>query len=518
MIALVLGALALVGIGVAASSSGSSGPSPAPTGVGLDLLVSSALLPTRPFAPPADLAAAMAAKGYHWEEGLEKFADPRMRECWGPEEASANPYVTVRWPFDTGQGVVEETGIPLPNGLEYLGGVPPTAAARVELLRARVSEFALLPSAQVEASAKASAKALYVAAQGLVGELQTSEGQAAVAKRLGVPIDQILDAEEQIAAGLQKLAGGKLDFRSLIRDLNGAVVEVLQRVLRQLLDVVSKAVGSAVSASTMALASAFGSALGSWLPIVQSLWTMFLEQQAARGAVIAEQRRAWVETNITARLDELGSYGWPLPWHLFDLYDLAFPDGDALVSGGQEAVADALRDTIADWQGLGLMATAPAARWWAAATATMADPQVQSVFRALGRDSAGGVLASDEQVVAVATPIAVLRGLDPWEFSRLLWGYARGWRAFDRRYGGADKGTARPQTFAHWSCPESHWYSKAEGCDIDRQLVICRDTPANAWAMNLADLSRAAWVLADQVRPPLDLQVSVDLMPGRKWI
>ena len=476
---------------VGSSSGGPGAPGTSPSeGQGIPiLLVSDALFPAKAVSPPAlaGVEKAMVAAGYSWSEWAEKFRDPRIDNCWGVD-GNPNPYATRQFEAHDGYDAVI-VGPPLPNGLEWIGEVPPTAAERTARLRARVEEFALAPSVQVQAQADASAKALYIAAQGLAVELSSPSGRTAAAKRLGVPLDTLATTEEQIAAFLQKYT--RLDFRSLIRDLNEAAVALLVRIVRELVDVASKAITAALGAGAAAI-GAFASTLGSWVPIVKALWDQFLAESAKRDAAIAESRKRWFEANVSKGFSELADYGYPVPPHLLDTYSADFPGaGETLYqTPAQEAIAERLRLDLEDWRAVGIVNAAPAVRWWQQSIALMSDPTVQSVFRALGRDSLGGWFASDDQVAMVGVPIAVSTGADPWEFTRLLWGYARGWRALEAL------GKARPVRIPHWTCPSSSWWEKAKGCEIDGYSVFCKDAPSNAAILQWCDLSRTAWELS----------------------
>lgn len=122
-------------------------------------------------------------------------------------------------------------------------------------------------------------------------------------------------------------------------------------------------------------------------------------------------------------------------------------------------------------------------RWWATALAFMDDPRVAEVFHALGRDEKGGVLASDEQVMLVAAPIAVSHGLDVDDFARRLWEQSQGWR------GGKQDSFMRAGYFVQPDLLEPPTYS---GCKTGDESV--RD----AWWVQWAVLSRDAYKLATE--------------------
>lgn len=451
---------------VAASSSGetSSGSS----GDGLTYLVSSSLLPVRSFTAPPDLAARMKAAGYVWrEDGSEKFRDPRFApECGGGEDGG--PY-TMQAPKLPGAA------------LEYLNASPPTAAGRVALLRTRVEEK-WQPSSLATAMAYQSGLSLREAAQALAEKIKDPSAWPAIAERVGVPISKLVDAEAALETAINNATRtyGRVDVMSLFRDLRSALGGALGDALSAQVSQIGKALAGAQAVKDAAsFIGDVSSAVSTIMPFIKIIVDKAIELDAAKRANWAGECVSFTDSQILRPMRETLDLKMPPAWHAIDVWhvedDTWCPSPGFLSakrwtpSGDQEGAAADARGALAQMRRLGTLGPALfVKRWWTLANLLAADDLVQHTLANLGR--VRGLFGSDEQVALVGIPIAVANGLDPWPFVELLYGYSRGWSAWD-------------------------------GDVVDR--VTCRggiSIPLNSWSLNFADLARCAFALAEALK------------------
>lgn len=141
-------------------------------------------------------------------------------------------------------------------------------------------------------------------------------------------------------------------------------------------------------------------------------------------------------------------------------------------------------------------------RWWGLALTYMSHPKVKEVFDALGRDTAGGTIASDEQVMLVAAPYAAANGFDVDDFARELYKRSSGW-------------TSLPDSFATFAAVSA----SARDTDPLGQVrdafkdfcYVQKGLPFNAWWVQWAELSDTASTIVDEWNDDRDARLKAAL-------
>lgn len=128
-----------------------------------------------------------------------------------------------------------------------------------------------------------------------------------------------------------------------------------------------------------------------------------------------------------------------------------------------------------DWFKLSTASRLSSINWWGVATVYASHPDVLDVFTNLGFDASGGMIASDEQVMLVAAPIAVAHGIDVDTFATALWKKSKGWR-----------GAATPENIGVGGASTVRAFCEGDTCRI----------PTNAWILQWCQLTEEAADLA----------------------
>lgn len=432
------------------------------------ILVSSSVTSEMPSPPKGRWAAEMERRGFAWSEGADKFV------------VGANKL----WPS-------------WPEGTAYLSLVGPYARARTEAMRARVAEFGGAPAAVIGPLSDSSSTALYRAAQDLWATCSDKAQWPALAKRLGVPVDKMAavagDVEAAINTATTKYL--RISVSSLFSDLRALLGSAGDELVRSLQSSVQAAAvklakdGARSIGITDSMLGALAEGLQVVMPFAKLAWEGYLADQAARDARFAELYRDWTEAWIVRPFRFLCDRSLPLPWHVADVYSLVGPTP----SGVEKWVATPDMDGASwdyHWACASLLALPVASSaavriWWATSTAWLGDPTVRETFVALGRTR--GLVACDELVAAVGVPMAIANGIDPWEFTRMLWGYCAGWRA--------EPGA--------WLAYEYRPTGLQNVYDTKPQLKLFpgyADAAGNAWALQLAQCARVALELVEAHR------------------
>lgn len=133
-------------------------------------------------------------------------------------------------------------------------------------------------------------------------------------------------------------------------------------------------------------------------------------------------------------VDTLQKHKLPIPFHIREAFNQDCKSTKRLFS--KYATTDDLASTMRILrQNLFFFRELPSGlresikQWWALSLLYMGDPAVTEVFAALCNDCLGGCIASDEQVMLVAAPIAVANGLDIDDFARKLFYKSKGWKS-----------------------------------------------------------------------------------------
>jgi hypothetical protein len=195
--------------------------------------------------------------------------------------------------------------------------------------------------------------------------------------------------------------------------------------------------------------------------------------------------------------------GFPFPWHALEWVTGANPCG-GLTEDDQFKVSPwpvtgfraAVYNNLVRLYCLPLEAQQDVIQWWAHATAMMTHGEVARIFAALGDDHTfGGMLASDEQVLLVAAPIAVANGLDPYAFAAALWDKSRGWSASPEMLRREEAIKAGDESSSYWPSLASSFTDPRLGQYTDPCLKM---QPNNAMQVQWAVLARDAFALVEE--------------------
>lgn len=332
-------------------------------------------------------------------------------------------------------------------GLEYLADVPNTADARIAAIRAHViaGDSPAIQRRYMK-YADASQDGLAALTRTVIEATKDPSKLPAVAKSLGLPIEKAEIARQDLLKWLDTPGG------SILKALWSAVGPQVMTLIRQTVAEVSGEV-----TSTLNSIGAMSSAVPILGFIVQSFTLVY-------GSIVeraAEAKRSTCQSylqDISEHITRLANAGMPTPWHLVDLgldcdavvkktlaaekSEPGTPLSVALVTAqntdwytmGTPASVKGIErwdgESYVGWgPGLSPLDLIALKKWWGLATLLWSTEQVGPVMRSLGGDRWGGWLASDEQVMLVAAPIAVSYGLDVDTFARKLWDRSLGWRS-----------------------------------------------------------------------------------------
>lgn len=387
----------------------------------------------------------------------EKFMDPLFL-CFGSTKPMDNGLIPDGYmPEPAGAPYVITTpnamNLPADLGYGYLSAVPADAASRIAKIREKIAAYpkprditpGFVPKTFFESLRQASYDNLRKVAAHVTSTFSDVKNLAALAESYGLPTNEI----EKKAAKIREAGAQTSQYKAI----DAAIREVAP-----IAGIIANSVANIVSGQ---YDPAFATVLGAVQLAANFIPVVGQAMAAMASSVSAFTLDSW-KRNQEACADSVASIssiasdtlkaGFPIPLHAEEMP--AFSPRCGHIPGGgeaggykttreQENINILYRTNLAYFTavatGLTFSATAKdkgltlteqnfVRRWWATTLAFMDDPRVAEVFHALGRDDHGGVLASDEQVMLVAAPIAVSHGLDVDDFARRLWERSKGWR------------------------------------------------------------------------------------------
>jgi hypothetical protein len=310
---------------------------------------------------------------------------------------------------------------------------------------------------------------------------------------------------------------------------------VLMREAKPMIDEVKRGVSdfaSQVVGSTAQDASKAFSSISAAVPIVgavvalgASLYGM-IEKQRAEGAERATAGCNSVLKDGNDYLNATIERGFPFPWHALEWVATTNPCG-GLTEDDQFKVSPwpvqgfraAMYNNLVRLYCLPLEAQQDVIRWWAHATAMMTHGEVARIFAALGDDHTfGGMLASDEQVLLVAAPIAVANGLDPYAFAAALWDRSKGWSESPEMLRREEMIRAGDEASTFWPSLASSFEDPRIGQYSDPCLMV---QPNNAMQVQWAVLARDAFKLVEDFKigaVTVNEQILLAVRPGESPI
>lgn len=382
--------------------------------------------------------------------------------------------------------------IPYLSGYEYLASVPSNASARVAAMRLKIRSTA--SASRVQSMVEGSKLGLYKVARDIYDSAQTPSGRLALANKMGVPVSQINGALNDVSGVIAKYAGdtAALYMRELVQYGSDYVVKLIR-------DYAIKVVSEMTS-------SAAGAAVAESIPIIGQMLQMYTKMAGLAYDMKNAEYQAlcndWIES-FKSGMSKLTSYGFPIPWNMMNNLSPACRDYEGVkgVFGAADKWTPTLDQTILlnivtawfkQFRALEPKYMSAITKWWTYATMMMSDPRVGDVFSAMCMDSLGGTIASDEQVMVVAAPIAVMYGLDVDAFAVRLYESASGWVEFP-----SNMRSATQIDKAIYKCGGGVF---ASGCDITGFESICKNVVINCFVLNLANLTTTAFPLAEKMK------------------
>lgn len=393
--------------------------------------------------------------------------------------------------------------------LDYLMRVPATGKDRVAAMRKQIDAFADPPGAAVLAMQKQSWDTADAIREQLSNDLATADGRKNLAAKVGVPVD-VIEANAESLLETLKTYGLELEplFKSLFKEFGQPILDGIKNAIESATGI---ALGGAAAAEAAAdTAIGFAGAI----PLVGTFASMFISMYSDELMRLDADKIHGCETwaqSISISYKKSASYGLPSPWHreLFGTEDQLKCTSDANQSRDATPHLASLGNVANAWLvEFNDLPTVPykgaVAKWWLTALTYMSDPAVLAAFNALGRDKWGAGLATDEQVMLVAIPIAISYGFaDIDGFAAELWDRSKGW---------SDLGTAvvdahhdrAGQPYLYMAevrrnkldCPG---FLSAGGCvETAEYQTMCTANVKNAYFAQFAVLARDAIALAEE--------------------
>lgn len=412
----------------------------------------------------------------------DKFADPWFH-CLG-----SAAYIT-----DSALSKI----LRIQNDFAYLAKVPAEPTARINAMRGKVKALA----------EKKSSPAI----------LKMRENSQEAIRKIGLNLlslyrdparhDELISTYQKIyRRGLDEIAADVAKIDQIVKMAPPELQQKIGDLIRQakpMVDEVQRGVrefASRVTGGTVSETSALFSSLSSAVPIAGAIvglaTALYADIRATLAADVARARAscqgslAEGDEYMRATLDR----GFPIPWHAldFDLDCSKATDEFTTDPYGVLSFRAAMYNNLVRLYCLPLEAQELIIRWWAHASAMMSHEEIARIFNALGNDGTfGGMLASDEQVLLVAAPIAVANGWEPYAFATALWERSKGW-------------SSRPPGWPNMLRREPDWPVGVESLK-DPRVYITEDPclkhqPNNAMQIQWAILARDAFALADEIK------------------
>lgn len=471
--------------------------------------------------------------------GVEKFADP-LFECLG---AKMDPnFEAEGYAADNALGSYllnpNKAGLPRDMGYGYLATVPNNAPARIAALRARVdllgkeppsnadkiADGYVVPSSVLEGLVGASFKGLREVRNSLSVTFGSKSAED-IAKAFSVPLADAKVYADRAQGLLAKYTSpqevSKL-VTGIVKDVPPVAVAISIAILNEVVKGLSGTASdletflsiSAIVSQAAALMGPVGMGVAAGVSLVSS--AIAAKVQNHKDLCTATQN------SITQASTRAISQGLPVPWHIEEVFSPACNETSFLAAsafretreqerlrytldksyryfsgGGKSTLYDDWGETAGSGQfGLGPLARGYVKRWWSLAQLYMSDPKVYRVFSALGIDGYGGVLASDEQVMLVAAPIAVAYGYPVDYFARALWAKSKGWH----------DAPEDDSSVVFKNIGLRYLYNAGgDAPPADVEVVACKGAVANAWWLQWATLARDAFDLTTSLpKPPPD--------------
>ncbi len=403
-------------------------------------------------------------------------------------------------------------GVPEDLGLAYLKNVPATASARVAAMRARIGKtpppMVSFPKTDVGDIADASFQNLQKIGQRVLSVYEDASQYDVIASSFGIPVAEVKVQASQIAAASK---GSQPEFIASAMKYAPAASVLGNAVF-------AYAKGGGVNRAELAgaLGMAVANAVGDVAPLVGTVVSMaaslYTASELARQKLVASVCVGFKD-NYTAVALKTGQEGFPVPLHL--LSDVGAPCTDERSDYDKILfIESVMKGNHLTFRALSPTDKQSVLEWWGLSLTLMSHPDVYAVFDKLGHGRAyysagfappfgdgygrrgsalyGGLLASDEQVMMVAAPVAIANGYPVDYFAEALWKKSKGWR-------GAD-----PSSMVVLEKGLRFDFNSTGDVMDTVTYYACPGFVANAYWLQLAALSRDAFGLVKTLKKPVE--------------
>jgi hypothetical protein len=430
----------------------------------------------------------------------EKFMDP-MYLVFGKRPYDVGPpprwgYIGMGLPYLLNRYSMDAEQPDVLIGYEYLSTVANNAEARItalrDLINYREATGSVSSSNIVQSYIDVSRARLSEIADKLAMSYKAAKENAAaaakVAEQLGVSSSVLLKEATEFAGSY----GADYEMIAAAAKKYGPMAQAIISGIQKGIDITGPSEGELDRTTKVFDAAAevamyipgYGPFIAAGINVMNGALKGELEKN--KGACLANQAL------ITQVMTNAMSGKYPVPFHGMQIFSLNCGE-DFSDTEDQRSLINLFNNSINRFSAMPAHLRIEVQRWWGLALTYMSDPRVSEVFDNLGFDAGGGIIASDEQVMLVAAPIAVSYGIDVDTFAVALWKAAKGWR------GVADAYSKEVRSF----CPDAEG-----GCAI----------PVNGWWLQWADLSATAFKLAEGWRPKTPLIKLIKVGVGREVI
>jgi hypothetical protein len=394
---------------------------------------------------------------------------------------------------------------------DYLYAIPTAAEGplarsliRVNRIRQKVEDFGTFNAKKkpsISMMWRASQDQLITNISDVVGGYQTVASGIATAKqiqefadKIGSTADAVVAQANSVLASLASTGFSpsiavtadpiRADAINAVKVVWAAIGPQVMGMIRSVTDEFSKAAAAAKEVSD---ASAAVPVFGAFLKLALD---MFSAAEATADKSYYDACAGFMDSAIKSPLEILMKEGYPYPWPVLDIsYDCGsrgtLGPSKWVPTAEQDAARLSIKKTLEQFDAIDPVGNAiwvtSVRRWWALASQMMAYGDMAAIFGSLD-----GLVASDEQVLLVAAPIAASYGLPIWDFAKTLYDYSLGWH---------DPSVAallKPEPYN--VCALDATTAPEGGC------LRCKTAPANAATVQWGVLARDAFMLAEKAK------------------
>jgi len=346
------------------------------------------------------------------------------------------------------------------TGYEYLNIIPVSAEARVNAMRRKI-DAANIKDEDVKFIASNPGKALVhvdAIAQSSFKNISSIVDKFQITAK---DPTKIVDLSKAIGIDVSDIQKDVKTIESLIDSLGPDVSKILEQAGESVIGYIGQGIesllgslGLEVGAIAEDIASVAGD-IASAIPFIGAAIKIIIEimklagPQGDNSALCNDYINQTIKSFVDNYAPPKGQTPFPIPWHIFEYYppDCREFEGAPYYPGAYDKIqkvpinddrggnlarlGQILQIRLKQFRALPIDYRVSIARWWQLSQSLMADPRVYRVFATMCKDTLGGTMASDEQVMCVAAPFAIANGFDIDGFAKLLWAFSNGFAAPD---------------------------------------------------------------------------------------